>query len=221
MTLEQLNPKQLNLEQLNLEQSLSRGIAQLGLEVTPATQQKLLAYLALLQKWNKVYNLTAIRQPEQMVSAHLLDSLAVLPHLWPRRWLDVGCGGGLPGLVLALLRPQWTFTLLDSNSKKTSFVQQAVIELELHNVSVYCARVEGWQPEEKFDGIISRAFAETAEFIRLTRHLLAPEGRWVAMKGAPEQELERLPADVRLEQIISLQVPGLDAVRSLVLLKAI
>jgi len=106
------------------------------------------------------------------------------------------------------------------NSKKTSFVQQVVIELGLHNVSVHCARVEGWQPEEKFDGIISRAFAETAEFIRLTRHLLTRDGSWVAMKGAPKQELERLPADVRLEQIISLQVPGLNAARSLVLLKA-
>ncbi len=205
---------------VNPQQLLAQGIAQLKLEVASEVQQKLLRYLDLLQKWNKVYNLTAIRQPEQMVSTHLLDSLAVLPHLWPGRWLDVGCGGGLPGLVLALVRPQWTFTLLDSNSKKTSFVQQAVIELKLNNVSVHCARVEGWRPEEKFDGIISRAFAETTEFIRLTRHLLARDGSWVAMKGAPQQELERLPADVRLEQIIALQVPGLDAARSLVILKA-
>jgi len=202
------------------EQALARGIAQLGMEVTPEVQQKMLDYLALLQKWNKVYSLTAIRQPEQMVSHHLLDSLAVLPHLWPSRWLDVGSGAGLPGLVLALMRPEWAFTLLDSNSKKTSFVQQAVIELGLRNVSVCCARVEDWQPEEKFDGIISRAFAEVAQFTTLTRHLLTQDGGWVAMKGAPDQELERLPLGIAVQRVIPLQVPSLDAARCLVLLKA-
>ena len=201
-------------------QELERGIAQLKLDVLPEQQRKLLDYLALLQKWNKVYNLTAIRQPEQMVSHHLLDSLAVLPYLWPGRWLDVGCGAGLPGLVLALLRPEWTFTLLDSNSKKTSFVQQAMIELELHNVRVYGARAEDWQTGEKFDGIISRAFADMREFTALTRHLLAREGRWVAMKGvSPSQELDCLPPDVRAERVIPLQVPGMDAARCLVILK--
>ena len=191
----------------------------MGVEVTPEVQQKLLSYLALLQKWNKVYNLTAIRQPEQMVSHHLLDSLAVLPHLWPGQWLDVGCGAGLPGVVLALMRPEWAFTLLDSNSKKTSFMQQAIIELGLRNVSVCCARVEGWQTGQYFDGIISRAFAETADFVTQTHHLLAQEGRWVAMKGMPDEELKRLPTDIRVERIIQLQVPGLDAARCLVILK--
>ena len=206
---------------MSLAQELQRGIVKLGVVVAPEAQQKLLDYLALLQKWNKVYNLTAVRQPEQMVSHHLLDSLAVLPHLWPGQWLDAGCGAGLPGLVLALLQPEWTFTLLDSNSKKTGFVQQAVIELGLCNVSVCCARVEGWQTVGKFDGIISRAFAETAEFTTLTRHLLAQGGRWVAMKGMPpSQELECLSADVEVERIIQLQVPGLDAARCLVILKA-
>ncbi len=205
----------------SLAQELTCGSAQLGVEITPEVQQKLLNYLALLQKWNKVYNLTAIRQPEQMVSHHLLDSLAVLPHLWLGHWLDVGCGAGLPGVVLALMRPEWTFALLDSNSKKTSFVQQAVIELGLRNVSVCCARVEDWQTRQCFNGIISRAFAETADFVTQTRHLLAQEGSWVAMKGAPEQELKRLPADVRVERIIPLQVPGLDAARCLVILKTI
>lgn len=205
---------------MSLAQELTRGIAQLGLVVAPEAQQKLLDYLALLQKWNRVYSLTAIRQPEQMVSHHLLDSLAVLPYLWPGQWLDVGCGAGLPGVVLALMHPEWEFTLLDSNSKKASFVQQAVIELGLRNVSVCCARVEDWQPERKFDGIISRAFAETADFTAQTRHLLAPKGRWVAMKGMPDQELERLPTDVRVERVIPLQVPGLDAARCLVILKA-
>ena len=199
---------------------LAQGITQLDLEISAEQQQQLMAYLALLQKWNKVYNLTAIREAEQMVSHHLLDSLAVLPHLWSGSWLDVGCGAGLPGLVLAIVRPQWHFTLLDSNGKKTSFVQQAVIELGLQNVTVCCARVEEMQSPQKFDGIISRAFAETADFIALTRHLRAEKGRWAAMKGTPEQELERLPEDVAVERIIPLNVSGLDAARCLVILKA-
>jgi 16S rRNA (guanine527-N7)-methyltransferase len=205
---------------MNLAQELARGIAELGLKLSAESQQKLLDYLALLQKWNKVYNLTAIRNAEQMISHHLLDSLAVLPHLWPGRWLDVGCGAGLPGLVLAIARPDWHFTLLDSNSKKTSFVQQATIELDLHNVNVRCTRVEDMQSDEKFDGIISRAFAETADFVKLTRHLLADQGQWAAMKGTPEQELQHLSGDVVVERIIPLCVSGLDAARCLVLLKA-
>jgi 16S rRNA (guanine527-N7)-methyltransferase len=206
---------------MSLAQELERGIVELGLELSPEAQQKLLDYLALLQKWNKVYNLTAIRNAGQMISHHLLDSLAVLPHLSPGRWLDVGCGAGLPGLVLAIAQPGWKFTLLDSNSKKTSFVQQAAIELGLHNVSVCCARVEELVVKEKFDGIISRAFAETADFVKLTRHLLAEQGRWVAMKGAPEQELQHLPGDIVVERIIPLSVSGVNAARCLVLLKAI
>jgi 16S rRNA (guanine527-N7)-methyltransferase len=206
---------------MSLAQELARGVAQLGLEISPETQQMLLDYLVLMQKWNKVYNLTAIRNTEQMISHHLLDSLAVLPHLWSGRWLDVGCGAGLPGLVLAIVRPDWQFTLIDSNSKKTSFVQQAVIELGLHNVTVCGARVEELKSDDKFDGIISRAFAETADFVTLTRHLLADKGRWAAMKGAPEQELQHLPGDVVVERIIPLEVSGLDAARCLVLLKAI
>jgi 16S rRNA (guanine527-N7)-methyltransferase len=203
---------------MNLAQELAEGVARMGLEVAPEQQAKLLNYLALLHKWNKVYNLTAVRQPEQMVSNHLLDSLAVLPYLWPRCWLDVGCGGGLPGIVLAVMRPDWSFTLLDSNSKKTGFVQQAAIELGLRNVEVRCDRVEQWQPEQKFDGIISRAFAEAADFVRLTRHLLADGGRWAAMKGAPEQELARLPGGIRVEKVVTLHVPKLEAARSLVIL---
>src|SRR5574340_372458 len=198
-------------------EELQRGIAQLGVTLGADAQGKLLDYLVLLHKWNKVYNLTAIRDPQQMVSHHLLDSLAVLPHLWAGRWLDVGCGPGLPGLVLAVAQPDWQFALLDSNSKKTSFVQQAVIELGLHNVSVHCERVEEWQPVERFDGIISRAFSELGEFLRSTRHLAAPLGRWAAMKGAPQQELAGVPDGCRVERVIPLQVPGLNAARSLVI----
>lgn len=206
---------------MSLAQDLAQGCAKLQLNLPAETQKKLLDYLQMLQKWNKVYNLTAIRDPDQMVSHHLLDSLAVLPHLWAGRWLDVGCGAGLPGMVLAIARPDWQFTLLDSNSKKTSFVQQSIIELGLTNITVSCGRVEEFQASEKFDGIISRAFTETSNFVELTRHLLAGHGRWAAMKGAPEQELQRLPGDVVVEQIIPLHIPGLEAARCLVVLKAI
>ena len=199
---------------------LTLGITQLGLSVAPEAQQKLLQYLELLYKWNRVYNLTAIRQPEQMVSGHLLDSLAVVPHMWPGCWLDVGCGAGLPGLVLAMACPQWTFTLIDSNSKKTSFVQQAKMELELNNVSVHCGRVESWQAGVKFDGIISRAFTDTAGFVGLTRHLLAQKGGWIAMKAAPKAaELEQLPHDVSVIGVVPLEVPGVVAARCLIMLK--
>ncbi|OGT00923.1 MAG: 16S rRNA (guanine(527)-N(7))-methyltransferase [Gallionellales bacterium RIFCSPLOWO2_02_FULL_59_110] len=202
---------------MSLAEELQLGCAQLGITLVAGAQGKLLDYLALLHKWNKVYNLTAIRDPQQMVSHHLLDSLAVLPHLWAGRWLDVGCGAGLPGLVLAVAQPDWQFALLDSNSKKTSFVKQAVIELGLRNVSVHCARVEEWRPNERFDGIISRAFSELGEFLRSTRHLIAPHGCWAAMKGAPQQELVDVPDGCRAERVIPLQVPGLPAARSLVI----
>jgi 16S rRNA (guanine527-N7)-methyltransferase len=202
-----------------LQAELHDGIKELGIEVTDEAQIKLLNYLNLLQKWNKVYNLTAIRDPMKMVSCHLLDSLAVVPHIWPSRWLDVGSGAGLPGVVLAIQNPDFEFTLVDSNRKKTSFIQQASIELGLKNVEVRCERIESWENKEKYDGIISRAFAETAEFISLTRHLLKTGGRWAAMKGAAEEELKHLPKHVKIEEIISLQVPRLNAVRSLVVLR--
>ena len=204
---------------MSQSEQLQRGIAELGLQISASQQSKLLDYLALLVKWNKVYNLTAIRDPRQMVSNHLLDSLAIEPYLWSGRWLDVGCGAGLPGLVLAIVHPDWQFTMLDSNSKKTGFVQQAVIELELKNVRVCCARVEDFQAQEKFDGIISRAFTELGDFLNITRHLIAPQGRWAAMKGLPEQELLGVPNDYVVERVISLEVPGLEAARSLVIAK--
>ena len=202
---------------MNSEEELQLGSAQLGVSLSAEMCIKLLDYLELLDKWNKVYNLTAIRDPQQMVSNHLLDSLAVTPHLWAGQWLDVGCGAGLPGLVLAVVKPEWHFTLLDSNSKKTSFVQQAIIELELRNVAVQCARVEEWQTTERFDGIISRAFTGLGEFITKTRGLMATHGRWAAMKGMAEQELASIPQGCRVERVIPLQVPGLQAARSLVI----
>ncbi len=198
---------------------LRSGAAELGLALDEHTQTQLLAYVELLFKWNKIYNLTAIRDKREMVSHHLLDSLAVVPHLWPGRWLDVGSGGGMPGLVLAIVKPDWQFTLLDSNTKKTGFVQQAVIELGLKNVSVHSGRVEEWHPEYKFDGIISRAFAELGDFLAVSRHLISPNGRWAAMKGQPEPELTGITKDFEIENIVSLKVPGIEAARSLVIAK--
>lgn len=196
---------------------LSKGVEKIGLLLEQDKQEKLLAFLGLMEKWNKTYNLTAIRDPAEMVSNHLLDTLAIVPYLWPKNWLDVGCGGGVPGLVLAITRPEWNFTLLDSNSKKTSFVQQAIIDLELRNAKVRCERVENWHPEVKFDGIISRAFTELGDFIEKTRHLKAENGHWAAMKGAPEKELQGIPKDCRIEKNIPIEVPGLDAARSLII----
>jgi 16S rRNA (guanine527-N7)-methyltransferase len=202
---------------MTLAEELNQGVKQLGLSIDGETQNKLLAYLALLVKWNKVFNLTAIRDPQQMVSHHLLDSLAVLPHVNGGRWLDVGCGAGLPGVVMAIVRPDLAVTMLDSNSKKTGFVQQAIIELGLQNAQVKCARVEDFQLTEKFDGIISRAFTELGDFLRITRHLIAQDGQWVAMKGLAEQELAGVPSDCQIESVIKLAVPGLNAARSLVI----
>ncbi len=195
---------------------LSVGIEKLGLDVNAVQQEKLLEYVTLLHKWNKVYNLTAIRDPQEMVSHHLLDSLVILPYLWAGRWLDVGCGAGLPGLVLAIMRPDWQFVLMDSNSKKTGFVQQAIIALGLKNATVICARVEAHIGDGLFDGITSRAFTELGDFIKVTEHLIAPNGKWAAMKGWAEKELDKVPADCEIEQVVSLHVPGLEAARSLV-----
>ena len=201
---------------MSLAQALEQGIVEQGLSVPGKQQQKLLDYVALLHKWNKTYNLTAIRDPQQMVSNHLLDSLSITPHLWSGSWLDVGCGAGLPGMVMAIVQPDSQITLLDSNSKKTGFVQQAIIELGLKNASVQCVRIEDFQAPEKFDGIVSRAFTELGDFLRVTHRLLEPSGRWAAMKGWAEKELAGLPDDCAVEKIVELKVPRLEAARSLV-----
>ena len=198
---------------------LKRGLIALGLTLDRDTQQRLLDYIALIEKWNRAYNLTAIREPEKMVSHHLLDSLAVAPHLHARRLLDVGSGAGLPGIPLALAYPGTHVTLLDSNHKKAAFLKQAVMELKLKNAEVCSERVESWQAQSKFDVIISRAFSDMGEFVRITRHLLAPDGIFAAMKGLhPYEEIDKLPPGCKVQQVLPLAIPGLDGARHLVLI---
>jgi 16S rRNA (guanine527-N7)-methyltransferase len=197
---------------------LAAGVAEMGLDVSRETQEKLLQYLSLLNKWNKVYNLTAVRDPLEMVTLHLLDSLSVLPHVNSKNLLDVGSGGGLPGIVLAICKPELQVTTIDTVQKKAIFMRQVKGELGLDNLTVVHARVESYQPAEKFEMIISRAFSEMALFVKLTKHLLAQDGKWLAMKGQlPAQELETL--DVRVSQTIELSVAGLNAERHLIVLK--
>lgn len=203
----------------NLPGQLIAGLDELGLKLDSSQQQKMLAYVALLVKWNKVYSLTAIREPERMVAHHLLDSLAPLSfiHGDSLRVLDVGSGFGTPGIPLAIARPDWQLFLLDSNHKKTTFLRQAVMDLQLKNVTVVADRVENYQPDELFPVVTSRAFADLAEFIRLTQHLLAPGGEWAALKGVyPYEEIAQLPASVRVQGVDRLVVPGIDAERHLV-----
>jgi len=196
---------------------LEAGLKEAGIELSDAIRQKLLDYLALIQKWNKVHNLTAVRDPEDMVTLHLLDSLSVLPHIKAMRLLDVGSGAGLPGIPLALCLPDLQVTVMDSSHKKVSFLRQAKVELGIANLEVVCGRVEQYHPDALFDIVISRAFSDLAEFISLTRHLCAPDGVWMAMKGVyPYDELAQLKATPA--QVISLQVPGLAAQRHLVFL---
>lgn len=212
---------------MTVEQQLRAGIAALGLTLPDGAEAKLLAYLALLDKWNRVYNLTAVRDAERMVSHHLLDSLAAVPYFQSGspdliRVLDVGSGGGLPGIPLAIVRPELQVTLIDSIAKKTAFLLQAKAELGLANLNVVTGRVEDFQPETGFEVITSRAFSDLKEFVMLTRHLLKPGGRWLAMKGLyPNEEITQLPSGVKVSADHALVVPGLDASRHLIILEPV
>lgn len=200
---------------------LDRGLAELDLALEAGARARLLDYVALIAKWNQVHNLTAIREPGRMVTHHILDSLAVLPHLAGPRLIDVGSGAGLPGIPLAIARPEWRVTLLDSNHKKAAFLQQAVIELGLGNASVACERVEEHRPGDLYDVVIARAFSDTAEFCALARHLRAPGGVYAAMKGVyPYEEVLQLEPDLGTVDVVALRVPGVDAERHLVLVRA-
>ena len=207
---------------MSLPAQLAAGIAALGLALPEGAEARLLAYLALLDKWNRVYNLTAVRETERMVSHHLLDSLAAVPFFQAGAVLDVGSGGGLPGIPLAIARPELQVTLIDSIAKKTAFLLQAKAELGLANLKVVTSRVEDFQPESGFDVITSRAFSDLREFVMLTRHLLKPGGQWLAMKGLmPHEEIASLPDWVKVSANHALQVPGLDASRHLIVLEPV
>ena len=206
---------------MNAEAQLRAGAAALALPLGDEQIARLLDYLALLSKWNRVYNLTAVREESAMVVQHLLDSLAIVPHLHGDELLDVGAGPGLPGLPVAMARPELKVTVLDANDKKCAFMRQAVAELKLVNVSVCLQRVELWQPLERFGLIVSRAFAELKDFVRSSAHLLRPQGQLLAMKGQfPSDEIAALPAGFRVTKTEKLAVPGMDAERHLIWIAA-
>lgn len=200
--------------------ALERGLEELALGIPGVATDRLLAYQELLAKWNRTYNLTAIRDPLEMATHHLLDSLAVVPHLaMPTQGLlaDIGSGSGAPGIPIAIARPNWRVTLNDASEKKAAFLRQAAIELKLGNVLVQEGRAESWKPSEGFAVVISRAFAELADFIRACAHLLAAGGELAAMKGVyPQGELDRAPRGW-LHRVVALKVPMLDAERHLLL----
>jgi 16S rRNA (guanine527-N7)-methyltransferase len=207
-------------KQDELGRQLERGIAELGLGLGHRERTRLLQHLELLEKWNRVHSLTAVRDLEKAVSVHLLDSLAVVPYVTGKRLLDVGSGAGFPGIPIAVARPEIDVHLLDSNHKKHAFLTQAVAELGLKNAHAVCERVESWRPAVQFDCIISRALAEIGEVVALVKHLLAPGGVIAAMKGIhPFEEIERIPPDFRVRQVHALAVPGLHAERHLVLVE--
>ena len=213
----------MNVAATSLADELARGIAALGVDVDAAQRERLLAYVALLAKWNRTYNLTAIREPERMVTHHLLDALAVLPHLPARtglRVLDVGSGGGVPGIPLALARPDWRVELVDTSHKKVAFLTQAAIELALRNVAAHATRVEDFVAGAPFDVVISRAFSDLATFATASARHLAPHGILVAMKGVhPDEELAELPPAFVVTAKPALTVPGLDAARHLIVMQ--
>jgi 16S rRNA (guanine527-N7)-methyltransferase len=205
---------------MTLAADLAAGLRTLGIALAPEAREKLLAYIALLGRWNRVYNLTAIREPERMLSHHVFDSLAVLPHLEGPAIADVGSGAGFPGIPLALARPQWRVALIESNHKKTAFLRQAAIDLALENVDIREERAEAVTPRGAYDTVIARAFSDLAEFIAAAAALCRAGGALMAMKGVhPYEEIAALPEGCRVENVISLEVPGVEAERHLVIMR--
>lgn len=207
---------------MTLAEQIRAGIAAMALELPDSAVEKFARYLDLIAKWNRVHNLTAVRETDQMVVLHLLDSLSVLPHLAQASTvLDVGTGPGLPGIPVAVARPDLAVTLLDSSHKKCTFLRQAKTELVLENVEVACERVEEWKPAQRFDAVISRAFSDLADFVQQAQHLVAPGGVMLAMKGVyPFEEIARVPATHRVAKVLELKVPSLEAKRHLVFVEA-
>ena len=193
---------------------LVSGITSLNLNLTDDQVDQLLDFIKLIEKWNKAYNLTAIRDREEMARLHILDSLAIIPHIEGNRIIDIGTGAGLPGIPLAICLPEIDFTLLDSNAKKTRFVQQVVLELKLKNVAVLHSRVENYHPEQAYAAVLTRAFAGLPDIVKLTAHLLGKNGVLLAMKGQNmDAELAQITAK---KSVISISVPGTDVERCLV-----
>lgn len=198
---------------------LDDGLLRLQIDLPQPARRQALAYLDLLAKWNGVYRLTAIADQDAAVARHLLDSLAILPFAAGQSLLDVGSGGGMPGIPLAIARPDLAVTLLDSSAKKAAFLRQAAIELRLTNVAVHCGRVEEYQPEARFAIITARAFASLAAMVSASRHLLQTGGCWLAMKGRwPHEEIAGLPPDTALAAVHRLCVPGIDGERHLLVI---
>jgi len=192
-----------------------------GFSLSDQQKQQLVGYVAMLHKWNKAYNLTSVRDPEQMLVRHILDSIVVEPHLVGERFIDVGTGPGLPGIPLAIVRPQSHFTLLDSLGKRVRFLKQVQHELKLENVSPVQSRVEDFPAEPPFDGVISRAFASLTDMVTWCHHLPGQQGRFYALKGVlPEDEIAALPAGLRVEKVLPLSVPQLEGERHLVVIAA-
>lgn len=208
-------------DRIALAAVLADGIKALSLDLNEKQHEQLLDYLALLAKWNSVYNLTSVRDPMQMATLHLLDSLAaVSAFAGARNVLDVGAGGGLPGIVLAIARPDMQVSLIDTVHKKTAFLKQVKAELGLANATVYTAKVQEVQVPGPFDVITSRAFADLSDFVNWSGQLLEEGGRFIALKGvAPPDERERLPAPWQITELRPIQVPGLDAERHLVFIQ--
>lgn len=201
----------------NLHDELEQGIDKLGLDIPSATVDRLLQYLELIQKWNRVYNLTALKDSGQMLSHHILDSLSIIPYVKGNTILDIGSGAGLPGIPLSLVFTERHIVMLDGNAKKTRFIQQAITELGLKNAESVHSRVEDYTASEGFDTVVSRAFSSLSDFVRMALPLMKDSGQLLAMKGRyPAQELEDLPTEIRTEAVHRLEVPLLDSERHLV-----
>ncbi|NDJ55628.1 16S rRNA (guanine(527)-N(7))-methyltransferase RsmG [Enterobacteriaceae bacterium 4M9] len=198
---------------------LERLLEKAGISLPDLQKQQLVGYVGLLDKWNKAYNLTSVRNPDEMLVRHILDSIVVEPHLQGSRFIDVGTGPGLPGIPLAIVRPQAQFTLLDSLGKRVRFLRQVQHELKLDNVTPVQSRVEDFPAEPPFDGVISRAFASLTDMINWCHHLPGESGRFYALKGQrPDDELQSLPAGVEVDEIVRLKVPELEGERHLVII---
>ena len=201
---------------------LASGAAELGVELTEAAQHALLSYLALLKRWNKVYNLTAVKGDANMLTRHLLDSLSVVPVLQGNNVIDIGTGAGLPGVPIAIAKPDIQVTLLDSNAKRCRFLRQVQAQLKLNNVCIVQKRVEEYQPAKKFDNLLSRAFSSLQSFISSSAHLLAGGGKLIAMKGTwPGDEKEQLINGLKIDEVVKLVIPGLPEQRHLVICKSV